>query len=94
MKGQGVRVRIKVKNHCFMTKQRWGSVAATSRQHQKFGIIDISVATSDILTNMTSHVMFSHKFLMSDVLWTNLMLTGFLFFPHFFSFQDENKLNS
>jgi len=30
--------------------------------------------------NMTSDVMFSDKFLVSDVLWTNLMLTGFLFF--------------
>jgi len=78
----------------FTTKQRCSSVAATSRQHQKFGIIDTSVATSDILTNMTSHVMFSDKFLMSDVLWTNLMLTGFLFFSHFLSFQDENKLDS
>jgi len=77
-----------------MTKQRCSSVAATSRQHQKFGIIDTSVATSDILTNMTSDVMFSDKFLMSDVLWANLMLTGFLFFPHFLSFQDENKLDS
>jgi len=28
---------------------------------------------------MTSDVMFSDKFLMSDVLATNLMLTGFLF---------------
>ena len=44
--------------------------------------------------NMTSDVMFSDKFLMSDVLWTNLMLTGFLFFPHFLSFQDENKIDS
>jgi len=44
--------------------------------------------------NMTSDVMFSDKFLMSGVLWTNLMLTGFLFFPHFLSFQDENKLDS
>ena len=33
----------------FMTKQRSSSVAATSRLHQKFGIIDSSVATSDIL---------------------------------------------
>jgi len=66
----------------FMTKQRCSSVAATSRQHQKFGIIDTSVATSDFLTNMTSDVMFSDKFLMSDVLWTNLMVTGFLFFFH------------
>jgi len=34
----------------FMTKQRCSSVAATSRQHQTFGIIDTSVANSDILT--------------------------------------------
>ena len=34
----------------FVTKQRCSSVAVTSRQHQKFGIIDTSVATSDILT--------------------------------------------
>jgi len=34
----------------FMTKQKCISVAATSRQHQKFAIIDTSVATSDILT--------------------------------------------
>jgi len=30
--------------------------------------------------DMTSNVMFSDKFLMSDVLATNLMLTGLLFF--------------
>jgi len=34
----------------FMTKQRSSSAAATSRLHQKFGIIDTSVVTSDILT--------------------------------------------
>ena len=34
----------------FITKQRCSSVAATSRQHQKFGITDTSVATSDTLT--------------------------------------------
>jgi len=33
-----------------MTKQRFSSAAATSRLHQKFGNIDTSVATSDILT--------------------------------------------
>jgi len=33
-----------------MTKQRCSSAAATSRLHQKFGVIDASVATSDILT--------------------------------------------
>jgi len=38
--------------------------------------------------------MFSDKFLLSDVLATNLMLTGFLFFVHFLSFQDENTLDS
>jgi len=43
---------------------------------------------------MTLDVMFSDKFLTSDILATNLMLTGFLFFPHFLSFQDENKLDS
>jgi len=44
---------------------------------------------------MTSDVMFSDKFLMSDVLVTNLMLTWLLrFFPHFLSFYDENKLDS
>jgi len=43
---------------------------------------------------MTSDVMFSDKFLMSDVLATNLMLTEVLFFSHFLSFQDENKLDS
>jgi len=36
----------------------------------------LSVATSDVLT---SDLMFSEKFLMSDVLATNLMLTGLLF---------------
>jgi len=41
---------------------------------------------------MTSDVMFSDKFLMSDALATNLMLTRFLFF--FSTFQDENKLDS
>jgi len=44
--------------------------------------------------NMTSDVMFWDKFLTSDVSATNLMLTGFLFFPHFLSFQDEKKLDS
>jgi len=29
----------------FMTKQRCSSAAATSRLHQKFGVIDTSVAT-------------------------------------------------
>jgi len=29
----------------FMTKQRCSSAAATSRLHQKFGVIDASVAT-------------------------------------------------
>jgi len=43
---------------------------------------------------MTSDVMFSDEFLMSDVLATNLMLTGLLFFPHFLSFYDKNKLDS
>ena len=43
---------------------------------------------------MTPDVIFSDKFLTSDVLATNLMLTGFLFFPLFLSFQDENKLDS
>jgi len=33
-----------------MTKQRCSSPAVTSRLHQKFGISDTSVATSDILT--------------------------------------------
>jgi len=37
----------------FMTEQRCSSAAATSRLHQKFGIIDTSVATSDILTILT-----------------------------------------
>ena len=59
----------------FMTKQRCCSAAATSRLHRKFGIIDTSVATSDILTD----VMFSDDFLMSDILSTNVMLTGLLF---------------
>jgi len=36
----------------FMTKQRCSSVAATSRLHQKIGIIEASVATSDILTRI------------------------------------------
>ena len=73
----------------FMTKQRCSSIAAASRLHQKFGIIDTSVATSDILT---WHQMWCSQ--TSDVLSTNLMLTGFLFFPHFLSFQEENKLDS
>jgi len=48
-----VIIGIKVRFHYtlpFMTKQRCSSVVATSRLHQKFGIIDTSVATSDILT--------------------------------------------
>ena len=44
--------------------------------------------------HMTSDVMFSDKLMMSDVLVTNLMLTGLLFFSHFLSFQDENRLDS
>jgi len=36
--------------------------------------------------NMTSDVMFSDKFLMSDVLATNLMLTVCCFFTYFLSF--------
>ena len=67
----------------FRTKQRCSSVVATSRQHQQFGIIDTSVATSDNI-NMTSDVMFSVKFLMSDVLATNLMLDWVVLF-HFSS---------
>jgi len=43
-----------------MTKQRCSPAAATSRLHQKFGIIDTSVATYD----MTSDMMFSDEFLM------------------------------
>ena len=39
-------------------------------------IIQTSVANSD---DLTSDVMFSRKFLMSDVLATNLMLSGLLF---------------
>jgi len=42
---------------------------------------------------MTSDVMFSDKFLMSDVLAKNLMLAG-LFFSHFLAFLEENKLDS
>jgi len=42
---------------------------------------------------MTSEVIFSDKFLMPDVLTTNLMLTGLLF-SHFLPFKDENKLDS
>jgi len=42
---------------------------------------------------MKSEVMFSDTFLMPDVLATNLMFTG-LFFSHFLSFYDENKLDS
>ena len=34
----------------FITKQRCSSAAATSTLHQKLGIIDTSVATSDIVT--------------------------------------------
>jgi len=70
-----------------MTKQRCSSFAATSRQHQKFGIIDASIATSDIFTK--SDVMFSDRFLMSDVLAANLMLTGFLFFHIFSHFRTK-----
>jgi len=44
---------------------------------------------------MTLDVIFSDKFLTSDGLSTNLMLTGLLFcFAHFLSFYDENKLDS
>jgi len=68
----------------FMTKQRSRLAVRLRRpRDQKFGIIDTSVATYDILTNMISDVMFSDKFLMSDALATNLMLTGFLFFSTF-----------
>jgi len=42
-----------------------------------------SVATFDVLT---SGLMFSEKFLMSDVLVTNLMLTGLLFLFTTFTF--------
>jgi len=73
----GIKVRFH-KTLPFRTKQRCNSVVATSRLHQQFGIIDTSVATSDNI-NMTSDVMFSDKFLMSDVLATNLMLTGLFF---------------
>jgi len=42
--------------------------------------------------NMTSDVMFSDKFLMfCGQIWCWL---GSCFFPHFLSFQDENKLDS
>jgi len=44
---------------------------------------------------MTSDVMFSHKFMMSDILATNLMLIGLLFlFSTFPLTLDENKLDS
>jgi len=45
--GRKVRFHYKLP---FTTKQRCSSAAATWRLHQKFGIVDISVATSDILT--------------------------------------------
>jgi len=80
-----VAIRRKVRFHHtlpFMTKQRCSSVAATSRQHQKCHFWYF---------NMTSDVMVSDKFLMSDVLATNLRCC---FFPHFLSFQDENRLDS
>jgi len=77
----------------FMTKQSVSSVVATSRQHQKFGIIDIGVATSDILT--------WHQMWCSQINFWCLMLWQQIwcwldscFFPHFLSFQDENKLDS
>ena len=41
----------------FMTKQRCSSAAATSRLHQKLGIIDSSVATSDIVTDIRCDVL-------------------------------------
>jgi len=42
--------RKKVRSHAspFMTKQRYSSAAATSKLHQKSGIIYTSVATSDM----------------------------------------------
>jgi len=43
---------------------------------------------------MTLDVLLLDKFLMSDVLSTNLMLTGLFCFSHLLSFQDENKLDS
>ena len=45
----GIKVRFPHTLH-FMTKQRCSSASATTRLHQKFGIIDSSVATCDILT--------------------------------------------
>ena len=45
----GRKVRFHHKLH-FMTKRRCSSAAVTSRLHQNFGIIDTTVATSDILT--------------------------------------------
>ena len=77
----------------FMTKQRCGSVAATSRQHQKFGIIDNSVVTSDILT--------WHQMWCSQINFSCLMFCRHIwcwlnccFFSNFLSYQDENKLDS
>ena len=74
-----------------MTKQRRSSVAATSRLYQKFGIIVTSVATSDILTwhqMWCSQINFWCFDDNSDVNWV------VVFFPHFLSFWDENKLDS
>ena len=77
----------------FMTKQRCRSVAATSRLHQKFGIIDTSVATSGI---STWHQMWcSQRNFSCLMFWRQIWCwLGCCFFPHFLSFQDKNKLDS
>jgi len=68
----------------FMTKQRYSSAAATSRLHQKFGVIDASVATSDILTR--------HQMCCSQINFWCLMFCrqiwcwlGCFYFPQFLS---------
>ena len=62
-------------------------------QHQKFGIIDTSVATSDILT--WHHMWCSQTNFWCLMLWRQIWcwLDSCLFL-HFLSFQDENKLDS
>jgi len=71
-----------------MTKQRCSAAAATRRRHQKFGIIDISVATSDLswhqmwcLRYISDVWCFADK---SDVDWL-----GCFCFPHFLSFRTK-----
>jgi len=81
----GRKVRFHHKLH-FMTKPRCSSAAVTARLHQNFGIIDNSVATSDILT--------WHQMWCFQIIFWCLMFCGQIWcwlgcfcFPHFLSFN-------